>query len=159
MIAPNPLVGVASKLKCLSFSPPWMDRAWISSGGVHLLMGLYVKIMHDAAILCRNRGFWRKELQGARTRGLRAPNNDRSIHPSHSEIPFHYLLFPSISWMKGDQSKKLIVERKISHSHLLCHNVSTPSIPLYKATIKNTFCINIRPPTVIEAKINDVFSY
>ena len=35
----------------------------------------------------------------------------------------------------------------------------TPSISLYKATIKNTFCINTRPPTVIEAKINDVSSY
>ena len=38
-------------------------------------------------------------------------------------------------------------------SSLLCTLVSTPSIYLYKATIKNTFCIYTRPQIVTETKV------
>ena len=53
-------------------------------------------------------------------------------------------------------------KQKVSASSLAMNysrGNTTSSILLYKATIKNIFCIYPRPPTVTEAKINNVFSY
>ena len=58
---------------------------------------------------------------------------------------------PRARWLAA--RGEIFTTPSIYSSSLLRTLVSTPSIYLYKATIKNTFCIYTRPQIVIETKV------
>ena len=65
--------------------------------------------------------------------------------------PLHPLPRPRSWWLAARGEN--FTTPSVYSSSLLRTLVSTPSIYLYKATIKNTFCIYTRPQIVIETKV------
>lgn len=81
--------------------------------------------------------------------------NHIHVIKDHHALPaaFPAYEFQAFFW----DSDKLAVAENLVSGILLHSYTSTPSIYLYQATTEYTFCLYTRPPTVMKAKINDVF--